>query len=185
MMAREQPQYVTNPDAAYGKLSKHVRTRVALIHELATGGKTHAVLAREYGVGRTGITMFATRYRTQIERAAANLDDEFAALWSASKRARVAEYEQGIETLNGQIELAVRGVLRELNAGGYDPEDEDPADDVSAVDVSDVLGRLYRARDRALRSIAEELGQLPSRVQITVGGKSATLRLEGVDTDKI
>jgi len=67
----------------------HVKHR--LVHELARGEKTHDKLAGEYGVGRSGISEFASRHAAKIEEVRADLENEFAGLWIAQKAARIAE----------------------------------------------------------------------------------------------
>ena len=71
--------------------------RRQLCRELAAGELTRAQLARKYGINRSGITRFAQRHAREIDDIKANLDDEFAGLWIASKAARIAAYQADAE----------------------------------------------------------------------------------------
>lgn len=162
----------------------HIKQR--LIRELAEQKKTQAVLAKEYGVSHPSIVSFKQRHKRRIEAVRADLENEFAGLWIADKSARVAHYEATIEQLDAQIFRALEGltdresIVAQLMSGTA-VEDIDVAGD-----ISDTLTRLMKEKARALRAVAEELGQLPSRVQVNLGaGTSATLKLEGVDLDKL
>lgn len=160
-------------------------TRVQLQRELALGEKTQSELAAQYGVVQSAISQFAQRWRVQIQRYREDMTDEFAGLWAAKKSARVASYQDAIELLDDQIEALGEGRMVDADSLRSLLDGERPAGGLIIADTSDTLSRLLKAKDRALRSIAEELGQLPSRIQVTVAGEKATLRLEGVDTDKL
>lgn len=161
-------------------------TRVQLQRELALGQKTQSELAAEYGVTQSAISQFQQRWRVQIQRYREDMTDEFAGLWAAKKTARVAAYQDAVELLDDQIEALETGRMVDADSLRSLLDGEHPDGPIMlTADTSDVLARLLKARDRALRSIAEELGQLPSRVQVTVAGEKATLRLEGVDVDKL
>lgn len=162
----------------------HIKQK--LIRELAEQKKTQAVLAREYGVSHPSIVSFKQRHKRRIEAVREDLENEFAGLWIADKSARVAHYETTLEQLDAQIFRALDGlvdrdsIVEQLRQGVA-------VEDIEiGVDVSETLVRLMKEKARALRSVAEELGQLPSRVQVNLGaGTSATLKLEGVDLDKL
>jgi hypothetical protein len=160
--------------------------RVQLQRDLALGQKTQSELAADYGVTQSAISQFALRWRVQIQRYREDMADEFAGLWAAKKSARVAVYQGAVELLDDQIEALESGRMVDADAlRGLISGEHPDGPILLTADVSDILARLLKARDRALRSIAEELGQLPSRVQVTVAGEKATLRLEGVDVDKL
>jgi len=75
-----------------------------LIRHLAAEDVTRAALAREHGVHRSAITQFAQRHRAEIEQIRTQLDDEYAGIWLADKRARLAalqsDYEMAAEHKN-------------------------------------------------------------------------------------
>lgn len=75
-----------------------------LIRELAVGDKTSQELGEKYGVTDGAIRMFAQRHLPTIEQVRANLDDEFAGLWLAEKKNRIAEYEGDIGVINEALD---------------------------------------------------------------------------------
>lgn len=155
-------------------LERHVRTRIALIRRLAEG-VSHSTAAAEFRASKEGVRDFANRHAAEIEHLATNLESEYAALWIASKRDRVAEYQADVETTNRELELLAEGRLRAEEDG-----------ELEVVSVSDELARLLRGKHRALRQAAEELGQLPSRIALTVGDEVRVRHvLEGVDLDQL
>ncbi len=157
---------------------------MTLIRALALGEKTNAELAREREVTASAIKEFSKRHAAAIAEVKANVADEFAGLWIAQKRERVSAYQQNAEILAAEIE-ALRDGRVAVHGGDADSEDaEDGAE--TADDISGALGRLTRAYDRALRSVAEELGQLPTRMVVkNEGGGAVHVYGAGVDTDKV
>jgi hypothetical protein len=115
------------------------RTRVPLIYDLACGDSSMEALGEKYGVEHSSISRFARRYATEIGTQRASLEDKLAAVWIAQKAARLAEYQDDVESIN-----AVHDVL--------------PAPDPS----------LLGAKHRALRNSAEELGALKTVIDSTV-----------------
>jgi hypothetical protein len=89
-------------------------TKAKLITELALGEKTQAQLAEEYGVGQSAIAMFKKRNLTAIEAKRENLADEYADLWIASKRNRLAEYQAAAEKLADKPDARSAEVLAKL-----------------------------------------------------------------------
>lgn len=124
--------------------------RLALIKSFAEGVRP-ATLARQYGVPRQTLHDFKERHKWAIAEVKKDLEAEFAGLWAANKANRVASYQDVIERLQKQIDMimAESDVYRQ------------PTD-------SEALTRLIKARNASLRSIAEELGALPQRIQMTV-----------------
>jgi hypothetical protein len=119
----------------------HVRWK--LIHELARGERTVTELAARYGVTHGAISRFRDRYPAEIAEIKADIENEFAGLWIAQKLARLAEYAADVEMINDAIGAA-------LDAG------------------TEIDAALLAAKHRALRSVAEELGQLPTKIQMQV-----------------
>jgi transposase-like protein len=107
------------------------RSRLRLIHEIATGRHSYAELARRHGVTRSAISQFAARHQLAILDARQALDDDTAALWISRRRDRLAEIQQTIEDLDAQLDAQ--------------PEDR---------------AQLWRLRLQAIRQAAEETGQL-------------------------
>lgn len=146
--------------AEHGALERgHVRAR--LVRELATGEHSQAELARRHGCSRQAVSDFARRHAERIADVAGRLDDEFAALWVASKVARLAEYQQDIEDVEALL---------------ADPE--------TAAKAGVAWAEVKRVKQAALRAVAEEAGQLPARVQVQHSG-SLDVRLNGVDLDAL
>lgn len=137
----------------------HVRLK--LIRQLATGEHSQVDLAARYGVTQQSISDFAKRHAERIADVASRLDDEFAGLWAADKAARVATYQQQVDDiadLLGNPEQAVKAGV------GY--------------------AETVRAAQAAMRAIADELGQIPARVQVQHSG-SLDVRLNGVDVGQL
>ncbi len=122
-----------------------------LIRLLADGAHTHEQLAEQYGVVRQAITAFAGRNADAISAAMADANAAMAGLWIAQKRARVAEYQEDVEGINDAI------------GGQFDGD----------------IAPLFRHKHNALRSVAEELGDL--RQFVSVDSKQVTYTVEGID----
>lgn len=132
--------------------------KLDLIRKLATMEHTDTELAEQYGVAVRSIGRFRDRNMEEIVAVRAQLHDQFAGLWVVDKAKRVAELQADIEQLS---ELAAM----------------DGADD-----ASDAIPEYMRLKHSALRSVAEEMGQLPARMSIKVEG-SIRHELIGVDPD--
>lgn len=128
--------------------------KLNLIHELAEGRHTQEQLAEKYEVTQSAISQFRQRNLATIQKIQENIqnkiDDRFAALWSAKKEARIAEYERIIE----QFSVV-----------------EDPDTQNAKVVMT------------AIKSIAEETGQLTKNVEI--GGAVTQYIIEGIDKDQL
>lgn len=137
----------------------HVRSR--LIRELAHGDKTKTALAKSYGVTQQSVSDFAQRHAQAIADAKARLEDEFSHLWIADKAQRVAEYQEQFDQIAAALESGDWGV--HMNTA-----------------------ELMRAGQSALRAVAEELGQLPSRQTIQhEGGVTVRYELVGIDPETL
>jgi len=180
-MADEKPRTKKPP---IHRLDRNVRERMALIRLLALGEKNAAELARERDVTASGIRAFARRYADEIEAVRTNIRDEYAGLWIAQKRERLTAYQQNAELITREIEALADGRVT-VHGGESDGEEADDGAD-SLGDISGAIGRLTRAYDRALRSVAEELGQLPTRMLVKAEeGGAVHVYGAGVDTDKV
>jgi hypothetical protein len=151
--------------ASRGALERaHVRT--ALIRDLATGGHTRRQLAARYGVAHPSIVEFAQRHADEVTALRARLaeivDNTFAHLWIADKVSRVAEYQQDAEDADAILA------------------------DAEAIHAGVQWAETKRIKAQALRAVAEELGQLPSRHTLQhEGGVSVRYVIEGVDMDAL
>ena len=121
-----------------------------LIRDLAVAERSQTELAEAYGVSKNSITNFKRRHYMEIEEVKNNLADEYASLWVADKRKRIAEYQEAVEKM----------------ATGKTPRN------------MEVLNNL-------LKSVAEEMGQLPARTQVNVSTETTVYEIVGVDPEDI
>lgn len=87
----------------YGDLERGW-AKARLIRALASGEVKQTELAVEFGVTQSGISHFATKHRDEIESVRSRLADEWAHLWIADKKNRVAEYQSDVEAINEALE---------------------------------------------------------------------------------
>lgn len=112
--------------------------RRKLIHELARGEKTQTQLGQEYRVDQSAISLFNTRHADKIDAVRGDLENQFAGLWVAEKRNRLATLEDLVEKVQELV--------------------DDPATRMDAArHIKDLL-----------RGVSEELGQIPNRATIQV-----------------
>ena len=150
-----------------------------LILALAHQQGRKADLAGEFGISPSTLTRFIARHKEEIEAVRAGTEQRMTDLWIADKGARMAAYQRDVDVVEAEIESVVAD--RSSQDGDVFPGEGD----ARLVDTSDQLGRLMRAKHRALRQAAEELGQIPSKVQINVGGERVKHVLEGVDIEAV
>jgi predicted transcriptional regulator len=112
-----------------------------LCRELASKEQTRTALAEKYGVSQPAISQFAKRHAQRIEEIRANLDDEFAGLWIAKKRNRITAYQADVELIDTKAQK----------------------DGATMADAD-----MIRVKTTIMKAVAEELGQLPARVTVTV-----------------
>lgn len=139
--------------------------RVELINDLAAGELSQEKLAEKYRVSPATITDFKRRFSYEIEERARfireQVGDVTSGLWIADKRNRLASYQE-------QADILEEAIIKRDGQG-------------NKPDVS-----LMKQLSNTLRSVAEELGDLPSRVQINnTQAESVHYTIEGVDTDKL
>jgi hypothetical protein len=115
--------------------------KLALMRELADPQRTQLDMAREYGVVPSVITDFKQKNAGAIAKIKANVDDKYAGLWVADKLNRIATYEADIEAIEAKAQR-----------------------DGATMAEADML----RVKGSFLRAVAEELGQLPAKVNVTV-----------------
>lgn len=149
------------------KLGGLVRRQV--VRDLALSGKTQDELAEKYGVSQQAVSQFKARNAEEIAAVAAAADDEFAGILIAQKQNRLAAYQELVEkALEPTPKVTPAGKLIKL-------VDEDGSEKVvMEVDV--------RAAATVLKQAAEEMGQLPTRLQVSGDMQTTTTyRIEGVD----
>jgi hypothetical protein len=144
-----------------GPLGGLVRRKVIRELALMAPGDSQAALAKKYGVSGAAMTKFKQRHAEEIAAVAADADNEFAGILIAQKAYRLRMLEEIVETaMTPQPKVAANGnIVTRYNSDG-EPEE-----------VMEV--QLGEAR-QALRAAADELGQIPQRVQITGGMDNRT-----------
>lgn len=120
--------------------------------QLARGNKTQSQLAGEYGVHQTSISDFKLRHADEIQAIIDNGLDEMTGIALAKKEARLATYQELIKKLSA-------GTPKVAGKDGVQVRDPETGEAIYEIDAGQI--------NRALRSMAEELGQLPARVVIT------------------
>jgi hypothetical protein len=133
-----------------------------LIRELAMMEKTGVQLAKEYGSAPSSISEFRQRHKAEIDAVKRDIENEFAGLWIARKLDRIAEYQQIADDLAQQLEA---------------PREDDEAG-------ANQLG-VIRALQNTLRAVAEEMGQLPTKVGLAVDPVTINYVVDGVDMSKL
>jgi hypothetical protein len=134
-----------------------------LISDLALNDKTHAELAEIHGVAEQTVAAFRMRHKAEIAAVLAGMVDQYSHIWSTKLGNRLRVLTQRLEEVEGQILLLHDHARRETETiRSVDPE---------ASEVL-VISREYLAyvkEQRALlREIADQTGQLPTRVAVDV-----------------
>lgn len=161
----------------YGFLRRgHVKLTVM---RMAAEGRPTREIAARFGASVGAVNEFKRDFKAEIAEIAADLENEFAGLWIADKRARLAEYQRNVAVCDEMMQRELdKGPGEEIERTNRDGELECVI--IGATDP-DVVAKMTKARDRALRQVAEELGQLPSRVRINVTGEKAEMHLDLAD----
>lgn len=144
--------------------------RAQIIRELALGDMSQSQMAEKYEVTQQSISEFKQRNADAIAAVRANAEDEFAGLLIAQKLNRVAAYED-------IMQRALQPTPKIDNKGGQvrDPETGEPVYEVAA-----------GVAMTALKSVAEEMGQLASRVQVSGDMQTTTTyRIENVSLEDL
>lgn len=151
-----------------------------LLGKLARSEGSHGDLARALGVVRSAVTQFAGRHEAEIEAMREALAQDLTGLWIADKLSRLAEMQTDVEDINdiiGQkIEQASERPVNPLEPG--DERAEKPS-------ATEDLPVWLRTKLAILRGAAEELGQIPNKVTMQVGGSVVTYKIDGVDLEQI
>jgi hypothetical protein len=134
--------------------------RQSLVAAMAAGEPLGA-LAREHNVSRQALYLFKQRHADEIEALTQRVAAELTAMWVAVKAERVAAMMEDLEEAEARLSAP-------LHAEG----------EALGLEAFLALGAFKRAH---LRAVAEELGQIPNKVTMQVGGSIVTYRLEGGD----
>lgn len=122
--------------------------KYSLVDDLVEGIKTYEALAIKYDVSPQRIGQFKKQNEELIDERRKNAADEFAGMWIAKKKNRVAAYEADVDRID-ELEL--------------DPQ-------------------WTRIKHAALKSVAEELGQLKTYIDAET---RVNYTVDGVDMDKL
>lgn len=134
----------------------------AIKRDLAEGLKSQRQIATKYGVTQGAISQYLIHHRAEVDELRGKLEDALTELWAADKVMRIAAYQEVADEM----------------AGAGKTEDEDARAYLSTVEAR-------RAHMAALRSIADELGAIPQRVQVEGGTNPVRHILEGVDPEAL
>lgn len=151
-----------------GGLNHRQIVRLLAAQELSLGQ-----IAERYNCTPQAVGQFRDRNAEEIAAVRANMDDEFAGLAIASKVNRVA-------LLQEIAEKALQPVPK-ISANGkvtYVTNEDGESEMVMEVDA--------RAAMAALKQVAEELGQLVARTQMTGDMQTTTTyRIEGINPESL
>ena len=183
---------MTMTDRPRDYLERPGQTRLALQRDMAMGALSPAELRVKYNATASALKAFRTRHADTIAAIAADINNRFAGLWIADKEQRVAAYQADVDLVDAEVErvLAERDAAMkraEIGAKMHVHEMDEDGELLDAqLSTATDLGRLSRIKHRALRSVAEELGQLPTRMIVkSEGGGAVHVYGSGVDTDKV
>lgn len=139
-----------------------------VVRLLAAEEISQADIARRYDVTTSAVTQFKQRHAEEIAAVRADMDDEFAGIAIASKVNRVALLQQIAEkALEPVPKVSANGKV------AYVTNEDGESEMVMEVDA--------RAAMAALKQVAEELGQLVQRSQVSGDmNTTTTYRIEGV-----
>jgi hypothetical protein len=137
--------------------------RVELVRDLALGAETHDQLAEKYGRSVDAIHQFSSYNRDEIRRAkqalVADPGDEYAGVAIAKKWYRVADADQDLAHIEDRL---ADPLLTDTQRKGY-----------------------LNLKSKLRREVAEERGELPSRIAIESNSPLMTYEIVGVDMAKV
>jgi hypothetical protein len=140
------------------------------MRDLALSGMTQQAIADKYGVTQGAVSQFKDKHAEAIAEIAAAADDEYAGIWIAQKQNR-------LEALAEIAEIAMQPTPKITTKGTvvFHPETGDL--------VSEVDGRLAA---QVMKQAAEEMGQLPTRLQVSGDmNTTTTYRVESVNVEDL
>lgn len=161
-----------------GKLGGLKRRQI--VRELALGEQSQRQLAEKYEVSEAAISQFKNRYADEIEAVRQDTADEFAGILIAQKQARLAAYNDLYEkAIVPSPKVSPSGkIVKDLI-----PDPDNPGGPwIEAV----VVETDVRAAALVLKQAAEEMGQLPTRLQIQGDMQTTTTyRIEGANPEDL
>jgi hypothetical protein len=151
-----------------------------LINDLAVGDKPDSELAAEYGVEEQSIRVFRMRHKADVAAKKADWAGQYGHIWSTKVENRLRVLTCRLEEVEDQIELLREHARRETETmRNLDPE-------ASEVVVNDRVYLAFVKEQRALlREIADQTGQLPTRVgRIEMEAKSPLTVFDTIALDE-
>ncbi len=153
-----------------GKL-EHPGVKPRLIRDIALTNMSQGQLAERYDVVQSSISEFISRNRARIEAVRVDSENEYAGVWIADKLNRIEAYAEQVNR------------IRDLLGGERDNEEQGKEQGPLR---SDEEAGLMRVAQSALKSVAEELGQLTTRAKIDASGEiGVRVEMVGVDPDDV
>jgi hypothetical protein len=151
---------MTLSEPIQGAPAKYIkgRERFELVNDLAMGDMTQEQLAVKYDRSRIAISQFAVRNKAEIQEAKDEIYGPFWGSYHAKKGNRIAQLERWIAIHEHDLET----------------------DELSWKARVDLTARLQKL----VNAIAEELGDLPTRTQVTVDASKLTQDIVGFDREK-
>jgi|ERR1700745_2019787 len=145
-----------------------------VVRDLALGNFSQDELAEKYGVSQSAISQFKSRHAVEIAAVAADADDAYAGILIADKQARIAAYQ----AIHDEALVPVPKVTPSGKPALRINKETGEIEEITEVD--------HRAAMQALKSVAEEMGQLPTRLQVSGElSTTTTYRIEGVSNEDL
>lgn len=163
-----------------------------LIRQLAEGRRTISDLSRQYGVTPSAVSQFAKRHAEEIEKLKADANAAMDDLWIANKAERIREYQKDADIADELTGMAQQVARRAAGRAEAEQEAGDPdvlaqaaEDRLAALALADVP-KLQASKHRAVRAVAEELGQLPNKSQVEITGETTVhYQVVGVSAEEL
>jgi hypothetical protein len=147
-------------------------TKQNLLNEIALGRLSLRQLAGKYSRSYVHIRDIASTHKAEIEHLKQQYKDELSILWVTDRFNRQLERQIAIDRINVQQEALIQ-IAGDL-AASIGPNAVEP--------VQDRWDRLEDLKQKILKAVAEEEGQLPTRAPAVVAeGSKMTYEVKGVD----
>jgi hypothetical protein len=132
-----------------------------LINDLALGEQPHSELAERYNVEVQTVRVFAMNHRADVEARKADWANQYGHIWSTKVENRLRVLTCRLEEIEDQLALLRDHARAETEMiRNVDPE-------AAEVLVNDRVYLKYVAEQRSLlREIADQTGQLPTRLAV-------------------
>lgn len=141
-----------------------------VVRLLAAEEITRSEIARRYEVTPGAVTQFADRNAEEIAAVKADMDNEFAGILIANKAMRLGVYEQLLEAATTPMPVHDARTGKVMTGPNGEP-------------IMEADGNLAA---KVLKQAAEEMGQLPTRLQVAGGlDVTTTYRIEGVNPEDL